>query len=80
MFVLHLHATRLLVPISCNNTIPLRVGPVMHKRLALPPSLCVAALAGALFVLSQTLFTPSLPIIITRVDRAKVLGGEKGGP
>ena len=55
----------------------------MHKRLALPLSLCVAALAGALFVLIQTPFTPSLSIIfiiITCLDRAKVLGAGKESP
>ena len=57
----------------------------MHKRLALPLSLCVAALPGPLFVLTQTSFTPSLSfiiifIIITSLDREqRSEGGGKEG-
>ena len=62
----------------------------MHKRLALPFSLCLAALPGPLCVLTQMSFTPSLffiiiifiiftifiiIIIITSLDREQRLGG-----
>ena len=57
------------------------VDPVMHKRLALPLSLCVAALPTSIVCAhSDTIysFTPSLPIIIiTSLDRAKALCGGK---
>ena len=53
----------------------------MHKRLALPLfSLCGSFSRSIVCAHSDIIlsFTPSIPIIITPLDRAKVLGGGKG--